>query len=89
MIDSQKTVLVVAEDHRLAGNIKDLLEFLDTEDVVISQPANWATALSGRSPLAVFVGPDLLGDERSVLIKEIGGSHPDTSIVVVDHTQPA
>lgn len=77
-------ILVIAESSELARDIKDLLEFMEAETVVVATPADWQSEVGDRRLSAVFVGPDIPGDKRARLLAEIGEVDPAVSIVMVD-----
>ena len=77
-------ILVVAESAELARDIKDLLEFMEAEQVAVAAPGDWRSETGDRRLAAVFVGPDIPGDQSARLLAEIGDFDPAVSIVMVD-----
>jgi len=81
---ARNLILVCAGSEATARDIKDLLEFMEAEQVEIVEVGSWREQLKDRQLSAVFAGPDLEPDARERLLREIGAFDPSVSIVVVD-----
>ena len=68
----------------MARDIKDLLEFMDADDVKTTSPEDWQTQVENGRVSAIFVGPDLRRETSASIIDQIGEIDPSISVVVVD-----
>ena len=84
MSTEKDLILVVAESAELARDIKDLLEFMEAEQVTTASPEDWQDKAAEKRLSAVFVGPDIPGNKSARLLAEIGDFDPAVSIVMVD-----
>lgn len=76
-------ILVVNRGQDHADNLKALIEFMDTPDVVTADPDGWRARL-GDEPLdALFVGADLSQDDISALLSDVGDIDPNVPIVLL------
>ncbi len=84
MSTEKDLIMVVAESAELARDIKDLLEFMEAEEVTTASPEDWRDKAAENRLSAVFVGPDIPGNKSARLLAEIGDFDPAVSIVMVD-----
>lgn len=83
MTTGEKTILVVDQDPVLAQHVKELIEFMDSPSVVTAELADWRQRLGERRLEALFVGPDLAGDEVLVLLSDLRAVDPNVPVVVM------
>ncbi len=76
-------ILVINHGQEQARSLKQLIEFMDTPDVLTSTPAEWRDRL-GDDPLdALFVGADLSESDVKQLLVDVGRLNPDVPIVMM------
>lgn len=83
MNDASQVILVINHRQAEAENIKELIEFLDTPQVMVAAPEDWRAKLGDERLEAVFVGPDLADDEVDALIVDIGKFDANVPIVML------
>ncbi len=76
-------ILVVNHGREQARSLKQLIEFMDTPEVLTSTPSEWRDCL-GDDPLeALFVGADLSESDVKQLLIDVGRINPDVPIVMM------
>lgn len=83
MNDANQVILVINHRQAEAENIKELIEFLDTPQVMVAAPEDWRETLGDERLEAVFVGPDLAPAEVDALIVDIGKFDANVPIVML------
>ncbi len=83
MTPAERAILVVDNTESQAGNLKELIEFMDTPMVCAATPANWREVLGERRIAAVFLGPAVAQDEADSLLESVGAMDPNVPIVVI------
>ena len=83
MKDASQVILVINHRQAEAENLKELIEFLDTPQVLVAAPEDWREKLGDERLEAVFVGPDLADDEVDALIADIGQLDANVPIVML------
>jgi len=86
MDSTESTILVVNRVELAAENLKELIEFMDSPNVVTATPAEWQQRLGDSRLEAVFVGPDLSDRDIRALVKDIGALDPNVPIVMLTDT---
>ncbi|MEM1175982.1 MAG: hypothetical protein AAGA33_09245 [Pseudomonadota bacterium] len=76
-------ILVVNHGQDQARSLKQLIEFMDTPEVLTATPEAWRDCL-GDDPLeALFVGADLSESDVKQLLIDVGRINPDVPIVMM------
>ena len=84
MSDSDKTILIVDDDESVAQNLKELIEFMDTPNVITAAPQDWRQRV-GRCRLeAMFVGAAVSDDDLGNLLIDLKKFDPDVPVVVLE-----
>ena len=86
MDSTESTIMVVNRVELAAENLKELIEFMDSPNVVTATPAEWQQRLGDSRLEAVFVGPDLSDRDIRALVKDIGALDPNVPIVMLTDT---
>ena len=76
-------ILVVNHGAAQANNLKQLIEFMDTPEVVTASLCDWRTTLGDETLEALFVGSDLSESDIGTLLDEVGTLNPNTPIVLM------
>ena len=76
-------ILVVNCGADQAQNLKSLIEFMDTPDVVTAEPGEWRDRVGDRTIDALFVGADLSPSVVDELLSDIGSIDPNIPIVML------
>lgn len=83
MPDRDTTILIVDQDRALAENLKELIEFMDTPDVLTAAPRDWRQRLGERRLEALFVGPDLSDNDLGSVLADLEKMDPNVPVVVI------
>lgn len=76
-------ILVVNSGAEQAQNLKSLIEFMDTPEVMTAQPGEWRERVGDRTIDALFVGADLAPSVVDELLSDIGAIDPNIPIVML------
>ena len=76
-------ILVVNEGADQARNLKSLIEFMDTPDVLTAEPGDWRERIGDRTIDALFVGADLSPSVVDELLSDIASIDPNIPIVML------
>ena len=76
-------ILVVNDGAEQAANLKSLIEFMDTPDVMTAKPDDWRERVGDQPIEALFVGADLSPDDVDELLKDIGTIDPNIPIIML------
>lgn len=84
MTSGEYVVLLVNHGDADSRNLKELIEFMDTPRVRITEPEQWRSALGEQRLEALFVGPDLSYVELGELLGDIRALDPNVPIVMIN-----
>ena len=76
-------ILVVNDGVEQAQNLKSLIEFMDTPDVMTARPGDWRECVGDRTIDALFVGADLSPTVVDELLTDIATIDPNIPIVML------
>ena len=76
-------ILVVNSGAEQAANLKSLIEFMDTPEVLTANPGDWRERVGDQPIEALFVGADLSATDIDELLNDIGSIDPNIPIVML------
>ncbi|MDJ0919475.1 MAG: hypothetical protein QNJ05_17090 [Woeseiaceae bacterium] len=76
-------ILVVNDGPEQAANLKSLIEFMDTPEVLTAKPGDWRERVGDQTIEALFVGADLSPTDVDELLTDIGSIDPNIPIVML------
>ncbi len=76
-------ILVVNAGQEQAANLKSLIEFMDSPEVLTANPGDWRERVGNQSIDALFVGADLEPSDIDELLSDIGAIDPNIPIVML------
>jgi len=83
MSSAESMIVVVNHSEATTDNLKELIEFMDTQEVFSARPSEWRKLVGDRRVEAVFVGPDLDDGEVRTLVGDVGELDPNIPIVML------
>lgn len=83
MSSAESMIVVVNNSEATTDNLKELIEFMDTQEVFSATPRDWRNVVGDRRVEAVFVGPDLDDSEIRTLVGDVGELDPNIPIVML------
>ena len=89
MTDIDYVILVISRTLEEAENLKELIEFMDTPNVLTAPPDEWSNSFGDKRLEGVFVGPDLSSDEVDTLLDDIGKFDANVPIVMLNKRDAA
>ena len=84
MTANEPVILIINHSAQPAADLKGLIEFMDTPLVKVAEPGNWRETLGEGRLQALFVGPDVDGQEVAALLDDVGALDPNVSIVMLN-----
>lgn len=76
-------ILVVNAGQEQAANLKSLIEFMDSPEVLTANPGDWRERVGDQPIEALFVGADLEPSDVDELLTDIGTIDPNIPIVML------
>ncbi len=76
-------ILVVNKADAQAENLKSLIEFMDSPEVLTAGPGDWRERLGENTLEALFVGADLSPTDIEALLSDVGSIDPNVPIVML------
>ena len=89
MTDLDRILLVISHTLEEAERLKDLIEFLDSTNVMTAQPDDWSNSVGDKRLDGVFVGPDLSSDDVDILLDDVGKLDANIPIVMLSNRDAA
>ena len=76
-------ILVINNADAQAHNLKQLIEFMDTPEVLTAHPEDWRELLGDNRLEALFVGSDLSDSDIRTVLGDVGDLDPNVPIVML------